>query len=123
MVDVDRYGWAVKIRLCVAKVSWFVNKPTAEYGRLINKLEEILRKKDSPREIKDPPYSQYVVLMFSDEPWLERDYVEESLAAHVFASTSVVSRAFLLLSYDPFVQKYPCYELRIAPNKQIQPTQ
>jgi hypothetical protein len=30
------------------------------------------------------PYSQYVLLIFSDEPWLERDHVERSRKEHSF---------------------------------------
>jgi len=33
MVGVECYRWAVKIRVSVAKVTWFFNKPTAEYGK------------------------------------------------------------------------------------------
>lgn len=85
-------------------------------GVLLPALEQILDRKDSPAEIKDGPYSEYVLLVFSDEPWLERDYVERSIAVHVFPGTAVITRAFLLLSYDPFLQRYPCYELQISPN-------
>lgn len=83
---------------------------------LLPELEKILRRKDSPTNIKGRPYSQYLLVIHSDEPWLERNYIEQNLKSHVFESTSTITRAFLLLSYDPFVQKYPCYEMRIAPN-------
>lgn len=82
---------------------------------LLPELQKILHRKDNPTEIKGGPYSEYVLLIFSDEPWLEREYVERSLAEHIFERTSVIGRAFLLLSYDPHIQRYPCYELRMPP--------
>jgi hypothetical protein len=34
----------------------------------------------------------------------------------------LISRAFLMLSYDPFVKRYPCYELQLLPNNALQAT-
>ncbi len=91
-------------------------------GALLPELERLIRRKDKRRDVKGAPYSQYVLLIFSDEPWLERDYVESSITNHTFDATVLVTRAFLLLSYDPFVQRYPCYELRLSPNNALQAT-
>ena len=91
-------------------------------GALLPALEKLVRRKDKPRSIKGGTYSQYVLVIFSDEPWLERDCLEHSLAQHTFDATQLITKAFLLLSYDPFIQRYPCYELQLSPNKPLQPT-
>lgn len=91
-------------------------------GALLPALEKLVRRKDRPMDVKGGPYSQYVLIIFSDEPWLERDYVERSLKEHTFAATELITRAFLLLSYDPFLQRYPCYELQLSPNNALQAT-
>jgi len=91
-------------------------------GELLPALEKLLRRKDNPRFIQGGPYSQYVLVIFSDEPWLEREYLEHIVKYHTFGLTYLITKAFLLLSYDPFIQRYPCYELRLSPNKPLQPT-
>lgn len=91
-------------------------------GVLLPALEKLVRRKDNPRSIKGGPYSQYVLVIFSDEPWLERDYLEHIIAKHTFGATQLITKAFLLLSYDPFIRRYPCYKLRVSPNKPFQPT-
>jgi hypothetical protein len=81
---------------------------------LIPELQKILLKKDAPSDLKEAPYQEYVVLIFSDEPWMEYDYVERQLAIHHFRATEVITRAFLLLSYSPFTKGYPCFELQLS---------
>jgi hypothetical protein len=56
-------------------------------GALLPALEGLIRRKDQPREIKGGPYSQYLLVIFSDEPGLERDYVEKNIAVHWFGTT------------------------------------
>lgn len=80
---------------------------------LIPTLEAILRKKDAPAVLKHPPYSEYVVLVHTDEPWMELDHTRRSLADHVFPATSLITRAYLLISYDPWEKRYPCIRLNI----------
>ena len=88
-------------------------------GALIPELERILTKKDAPSNAKGGPYDQYVLLVFSDEPWLEGQYIETELLKHDFPATSLVTRAFLLLSYDPFIRSYSCFEFRILNSQQV----
>lgn len=80
---------------------------------LIPALDRILRKKDAPVTLKDSPYSEYVLLVHTDEPWIELDHVRTSLTIHVFPATSLITRAYLLISYDPLEQRYPCIRLNI----------
>ena len=82
-------------------------------GALIPELERILTKKDAPSNVKGGPYDQYVLLVFSDEPLLGKHYIETQLLKHAFPATDLVTRAFLLLSYDPFIRSYPCIEFNI----------
>lgn len=91
-------------------------------GALVPALEGLVRRKDKPRDVNGGPCSQYVLLIFSDEPWLERAYVETTLREHTFDKTALITRAFLLLSYDPFLQRYPCYELRLSAHNAMQAT-
>lgn len=80
---------------------------------LIPTLDCILRKKDAPVALKDPPYSEYVLLVHTDEPWMELDHIRRSLAGHVFPATSLITRAYFLISYCPWEKRYPCIRLKI----------
>lgn len=80
---------------------------------LIPKLDQIIRKKDTPSDLKDAPHSEYVLLIHTDEPRLELDYIRCSLAKHIFAQTNLITRAYLLISYDPMEKRCPCIRLNI----------
>jgi len=56
----------------------------------------------------------YVVLIFTDEPMLPIATVKEFLDGHIFGRPEGVTRAFLLLSYDPAMQICPCVELPLG---------
>jgi hypothetical protein len=63
--------------------------------------------------LKGGPYhGGYVVLIHTDEPLLNFDTVRGFLSGHQFAKPAYVSRAFLLLSYDPAREKCPYTELQ-----------
>jgi hypothetical protein len=65
--------------------------------------------------LKEPPYSGgYVIVMHTDEPTLSRSVVQGYLDGHRFPTPKHVSRALLLLSYDPSVQRCPYFELNFA---------
>lgn len=81
-------------------------------GTLIPEIQRILTNKGSPSDLKDPPYSEYIVVIFSDEPWMEHDSVELQLQSHRFIKPELITRAFFLLSYSPYVNGYPCYEIQ-----------
>ena len=82
-------------------------------GELIAELDSRIRAKDAPASLKDPPYVEYVLLIFTDEPWIELEYTRNALANHVFPATSLITRAYLLISYDPHEKRYPCIRLNI----------
>jgi hypothetical protein len=70
-------------------------------------------------KLKDAPYEGgYVILIFTDEPMLPIGTVREFLDGHVFLRPAGVTRAFLLLSYDPEVQMCPYVELSLDSHHQ-----
>lgn len=80
---------------------------------LIPTLDRIIQRKDAPAVLNDPPYSDYVLLVHTDEPWMELDHIRQSLTDHKFPATSLITRAYLLISYDPWEKRYPCIRLNI----------
>ncbi len=58
----------------------------------------------------------YVVVLYSDEPALHRSVVEQYLEVTTFTPVIHISRAFLLLSYDPEFEGYPAFELKLSPD-------
>jgi len=79
--------------------------------KLASSVSEALRKKDS-RRLRDGPYGSYVVILHTDEPELGIDRVRSLLNGVTF-KCGQVNRAFLLLSYDPQIQRAPFMELRL----------
>lgn len=67
---------------------------------LIPKLDEIIQEKDGAN-VRNGPYSEYVLLIHTDEPWLELNRIGQSLAEHVFPRTNLITKAYLLISYHP----------------------
>jgi hypothetical protein len=65
-------------------------------------------------KLKDAPYpGGYVVVAFTDEPELSRLTVQRFLEGQVFRSLPHISRAVLLLSYDPQISRCPCFDLAV----------
>ncbi len=79
---------------------------------LIPELHKIIQKKDEAN-VKGGPYTEYVLLIYSSEYWLEIDRIRLDITAHVFAATNQITRAYFLLPYDPSTQRYPCFRLMI----------
>lgn len=76
-------------------------------------LQERISKKDARfTELKDAPYKGgYVVVVHSDEPELSRGTVEKFLYVIQLEKPTHIDRVFLVLSYDPFVERCPYFEL------------
>jgi len=85
-------------------------------GKFISSLETLLSRKDSRfPELKEPPYDGgYYLVIFTDEPMLDRSTVETYLDGHQFEKPEYLTRAFLLVSYDPGVERCPHYELQFS---------
>jgi hypothetical protein len=88
----------------------------AEWDRvkLVRAIKQRLRAKDKPGKTKGGPYGNYVVVIHTDEPYLNEAFVTERLSGICFERARLVKRAFLLLSYDPAVKAYPYVELEFS---------
>ena len=93
------YDWA----------DWDKNKFTSS-------LESLLSRKDSRfPELKEPPYAGgYFIVIFTDEPMLDRATVESYLDGHKFKEPQYLTNAYLLMSYDPGIGRCPHYELQFG---------
>jgi hypothetical protein len=85
-----------------------------DQAKLIRAIQKRLSAKDSPANIKGGPYAVYVVIVHTDEPYLNKTFVTEQLSGICFEPAQLVSRAFLLLSYDPGVKAHPYIELEFS---------
>lgn len=85
-------------------------------NKFITSIESLLSRKDKRYpELKEPPYDGgYIIVIFTDEPMLDRSTVESYLDGHKFKKPEYLTKAFLLVSYDPGVEKCPHYELRFS---------
>jgi len=76
--------------------------------------KRLLAKNAGYPKLKDPPYAGgYVVVVFSDEPFLTHDTVEYYLGGYSFSRLGHITRALLLLSYDPSRNECPYFELTL----------
>lgn len=84
--------------------------------KFISSVESLLFRKDSRfPELKEPPYDGgYYVVIFTDEPMLDPSTVELYLDGKMFERPKYLTKAFLLVSYDPGVEKCPHYELQFG---------
>ncbi len=64
---------------------------------------------------KGGSYSRYLLVIHTDEPVVSQEFVERSVAGHVFTDAGIITEAWLLLSYDPGSQSYPYVRLSLAP--------
>ena len=93
------YAWA----------DWDIEKFTTSLELLISRKD--LRFTD----LKEPPYEGgYIVVVFTDEPMLDRSTVESYLEGYKFKKPEYLTKAFLLVSYDTGVLKCPHYELKFS---------
>ena len=85
-------------------------------NKFLTNLELLLSRKDLRfPELKEPPYDGgYFVVIFTDEPMLDRLAVETYLQGHNFQKPKYLTKAFLIVSYDPGVEKCPHFELQFV---------
>jgi hypothetical protein len=86
---------------------WSREKLQEGVARLLN------AKASRRRSLKGGPYSEYIVLIYTDEPMLPYDKAMTLLDGMTFATSNRINRAFLLISYDPSVGYCPYLPLRI----------
>lgn len=73
----------------------------------------IARKDRGAANTKGGPYQRYILLMYTDELFLDRSSVERFLEDASFRAT-LITDAFLGLSYDPSIGKCPIFRLRLS---------
>lgn len=81
--------------------------------KFLSSLTGLLQAKNARfPNLKDGPYpGGYLVIVFSDEPELQSSTVETFLAGHTFPELKNMSKAILLLSYEPDKRRCPYFEL------------
>jgi len=81
--------------------------------RFVSELHALLHAKNSRfPKLRDAPYDGgYIVVVFTDEPELAAPVVEGYLNGQRFTGLQHVSRAFLVISYDPRLEMCPYFEL------------
>lgn len=86
-----------------------------EKDEFITALRGLVAAKDSKfPSLKGGPYpGGYILLVFTDEPVLSREQVGCYLYGETF-SVCHLNRVFLILGYDPVVQRCPYFELALA---------
>ncbi len=74
--------------------------------------------------LKDGPYpGGYAVVIFTDEPHLTQSAVSSYLENHSFPAFTGITMAFLLLGYDPAIERCPWFPLCIDDTSQAIPVQ
>jgi hypothetical protein len=79
--------------------------------KFLQALESRIRSKDA-KTLKGGPYSEYIVVIHTDEPMLSIELVEQWLGEIALPSAGQIQRAYLLLSYDPHRKGYPYVRLK-----------
>lgn len=80
--------------LPTAPVQWDATKLQAALGRL-------LTKKDIRERLKDGPWDEYIVVIYTAESLLDESDARALLSAHRFTPPKSVDRAYLSLDYKP----------------------
>jgi hypothetical protein len=105
LVDAEAIG-----RFRAGKGPAYAEWPEAKFHA---RLDALLTAKDARHpHLKGGPYpGGYVVLIFSDETMLPRTTVQALLKTWHPPQLAHISRAYLMLSYDPSQKGYPSFEL------------
>lgn len=90
------------------------SRPWSEQ-EMVTRLATLLGHKDE-RSFDGGKYAEVVLLIHTDELYLDPDRAAEFLDKHRFSlKHHNISRAFLLFSYLPQLERCPFLELRLAP--------
>ncbi len=74
----------------------------------------LIEKKDRKFDaLKGGPYpGGHILVIFTDEPLLNRKNVAKYLQKEVFPATDNLTQIFFLIAYDPQIETYPCFEIQ-----------
>jgi hypothetical protein len=81
-------------------------------GELFELLRERITRKDLS-QVKGGPYSQYILIIYSDEPRILDYHLIEFVRTCKFGPTRFLNRVFFLLSYSPWEKCCPYIELKL----------
>lgn len=79
---------------------------------LCRELQARITRKDRPENVKGGPYQRYILVIFTDEFFIDRAKVE-SLVADVSFHATFITDVFLGLSHDPGAGGCPVFKLRL----------
>jgi hypothetical protein len=85
---------------------------------VLDQIQSIISKKDK-KKFHEGPYSSIVLVIFTDETFLDPDDVIPYLKQHKFAKTNQIDEIYLLFSYDPRYHTCPFRKLKAADNSKI----
>jgi len=88
---------------------------------VIDKIQSIIQKKDR-KKFHGGPYSSIILIIFTDETFLDRDEVIPYMKQHEFKRTNQIDEIYLLFSPDPRYDSYPYIKLKKADNIRVQRT-
>jgi hypothetical protein len=83
-----------------------------ERSDLLCDLQDRIDKKDQAK-LKGGPYKRYILIILTNEMFLETEKVEQWLAGSTFQAKNVTD-VLLGLSYDPHRGSYPVFSLRLC---------
>lgn len=82
-------------------------------AELFDLLRQRIAKKDNPKDVRGGPYDAYYLVIYCDEPRVLDHGLIKFIGEAVFPATSLIERAFMLLSYCPTIERCPYIELRL----------
>ena len=88
---------------------------------IIERTQPIILKKDR-KKFHGGPYSKNILIIFTDETFLDPDDAIQYLKQHEFKSTNQIDEIYFLLSYDPRHNTYPYVKLKKSDNIRVQGT-
>jgi hypothetical protein len=83
---------------------------------LRQELQARIIRKDRPDKVKGGPYQRYILVIFTDEFFLDRSAVEHYLDGASFR-VKFISDVFLGLSYDPKIGRCPVLKLSLVTDR------
>jgi len=90
------------------------NKASPKYWdreEVLDKIQSIILKKEQ-KKFHGGPYSSIILVIFTDETFLDPDDVIPYLQQHEFKNTKQITDIYLLFSYDSRHNKYPYLKLK-----------
>ena len=88
---------------------------------VLDRVQWIISEKDQ-KNFYGGPYSKIILVIFTDEPFIDPDEVIPYLQQHEFAETNQIGEIYLLFSYDPRYHTCPYLKLKLADSIRVQET-